>query len=192
MLAPPVPNSWDVRYPLKYDVSGMLPCCVDWLKYLSCRPEQTVATAADLDNYIKHVEGHEKTHAGNGKHCGAWAFTLTSSPKDGYSVNDLMTAARKIMSQKSCEVIKYAWYLEYKGYDADGTPIHPHIHGMYETRRGGRIEKKHWMRAWKIWKEDERLGAGFRGGYHRPVKSDEAYNDYIKKDGGISESNGLE
>jgi len=104
----------------------------------------------------------------------------------------MLTAVRKIMSQKSCPVVKYAWYYEEKGRDENGDPIHPHIHGMYETASGGRIESKHFKRAWPIWDPSKPLGAGFHGGYHDHVKNDQKYGDYIKKDGGLSESAGLE
>lgn len=133
-----------------------------------------------------------RQHCGNGTYQGAFAFTLTKSPKDSLSVSDLIAAVKKIVSQKSCIVKKYAWFLEYKGTDEAGLPAHPHIHGMYETVTGGRIEAKHFKRAWPIWEEKIKLGAGFRGGYHRPVRSEEAYSDYIAKDGGVGESDGLE
>lgn len=129
-----------------------------------------------------------KSHKGNGRYLGPFAFTLTASPTDGKSVGDFMKAVRKVMSQKSQPVTKFAWYLEYGSRDADGIPTHPHIHGMYETEDHKRIERKHWMRAWSIWDEETPMGAGFRGGYHRPVKSEERYSDYIAKDGGLGES----
>jgi len=132
----------------------------------------------------------KKTHKGNGAPTGAFAFTLTKSPTDNLTEDDMVKAVKKIMSQKSCLVKKYAWYLEHK----EGGK-HPHIHGMYETESGGRIECKHFARAWPIWGEAEakrdpklRFGSGFRGGYHRPVRSDEAYSAYIAKDGGLSDS----
>lgn len=156
------------------------------------RPLHMVPTSKDLDNYCKHLKGHEKTHKGNGTHQGAWAFTFTKAPTDDLTVAQMIGAAQKVMRQKSCPVKKYAWYLEYKGVDDAGIPTHPHIHGMYETVSGGRIEAKHWMRAWPIWKESVPCGAGFRGGYHKAVADDTAYSDYIKKDGGIGETNGLE
>lgn len=133
-----------------------------------------------------------KRKVGNGAPSGAFAFTLTKSPKDPYTVGDMLIAVRKIMSQKSCKVARYAWYYEDKGRDDNGDPIHPHIHGMYETHSLGRIEAKHFMRAWPIWNEKKPLGAGFQGGYHRPVRSDEGYANYIKKDGGMSESFGMD
>lgn len=127
-------------------------------------------------------------HEGNGTHKGAFAFTLTKSPKDSQTVGDMLGAVKKLMSQQSCRVKKYAWYLEYKGTDDAGLPTHPHIHGMYETESGGRIEAKHFKRAWPLWDEKVRLGQGFRGGFHQPVKTEEGYTEYIKKDGGIGES----
>lgn len=124
-----------------------------------------------------------KSHKGNGAHIGAFAFTLTKSPKDALTEEDLIKAVRKVMSQQSNPVKRYAWYLEYKeGKD------HPHIHGLYETVTGGRIENKHWKRAWDIWDPKTLLGRGHRGGYHRPCTHEEGYETYISKDGGLSES----
>lgn len=139
-----------------------------------------------------HQEHCVKHHTGNGRYQGAFAFTLTSSPKDGLSVGDLLAAVKKVMSQKSQPPTRYAWYLEYKGKDDEGLPIHPHIHGMYELADGKKIEDKHWKRAWTIWDPKTKLGQGFRGGYHRPVKQEENYSDYIAKDGGVSESNNVQ
>lgn len=127
------------------------------------------------------------SHSGNGAHNGMYAFTLTFSPTDGYSEVDLLNAVEKVMNQKSCPVKKYAWYLEYK---EEGR--HPHIHGIYETESGGRIEAKHFKRAWPIWDEKQRLGQGHRGGYHSPVISDDSYLTYIAKDSGIHKSKGFD
>lgn len=143
------------------------------------------------DYYVNHcVQYHgypprTHTHTGNGAPTGAFAFTLTASPTDGLTEADMVSAVRKIMHQKSCPVKSYAWYLEYKDAEAK---THPHIHGMYETEKGGVIEKKHFQRAWKIWDPSQRLGLGFRGGYHRPVRDDEKYDTYIKKQNILGES----
>lgn len=155
-------------------------------------------TDREMDEWYRHTLtssclkfGKTRTHVGNGKPSGPFAFTLTKSDKDPLTVGDMLTSVRKVMSQKSCPVIKYAWYYEDKGRDANGDAIHPHIHGLYETETGGRIERKHWKRAWSIWDETKPMGSGFRGGYHRPVKHNEAYADYMAKDGGMSESFGI-
>lgn len=131
------------------------------------------------------------SHVGNGKPVGPFAFTLTKSPKDSLTVGDMLIAVRKILGQRTKPVLRYAWYYEDKGRHENGDPIHPHIHGMYETEDGGRIPARQFERAWKIWDETKPLGAGFVGGYHRVVKHDEAYSDYIKKDGGMGETKGL-
>lgn len=145
-----------------------------------------------MDDWIEHsIEVHNmpdnriKTYP-NGKYNGPFAFTLTMSPSDGLSEADMVTACRKIMEQRSQPVKKFAWYLEYKDEESKS---HPHIHGMYETENGRRIEKKHWQRQWKIWDESIPLGAGFRGGYHRPVRSDEAYSQYITKGYALGDTN---
>jgi len=135
----------------------------------------------EIDKQAEHRKTHEKHHKGNGAPNGAFAFTLTMSPADNLTASDLLVAARKIMSQKSNKVKRYAWYYEDKGKDAEGVALHPHIHGMYETETGGRIHSKHFQRAWKIWDEKKPMGQGFRGGYHRLVKSEEGYELYIQK-----------
>lgn len=138
--------------------------------------------------YTKHWMKCRPKKEGNGKHSGKWAFTLTCSPKDGLNKQDMIKAVRKVLSQRSCPVQRYAWYYEHLGV-VDGVETHPHIHGMYELESGGRIEAKHWKRAWPIWDEKVKLGQGFRGGYHRPVRSDEGYADYIQKQGLEGENN---
>jgi len=143
--------------------------------------------ASELKKYYLRLCHHENdvhgtahvfpTHTGNGRHNGEWAFTLTMSPTDGYTTEDMLTAVQKIVSQSSCPVKKYAWYLEHKQDES-----HPHVHGIYETDTGGRIEAKHFRRAWPLWNEKIKLGAGFKGGYHRPVITSDEYQKYISKD----------
>lgn len=123
------------------------------------------------------------SHLGNGTFAGPFAFTLTKSPADDLTEEKMLEAVRKVMNQKSCPVKAFAWFLEYGDPETKG---HPHIHGMYETIKGGRIEAKHFKRAWPIWDERNKQGAGFRGGYHRNVRSEESYANYIAKDGGPS------
>jgi len=160
--------------------------CADYYMYAWRVPFKYLEAFAMVDKY--HDENCKKHHKGNGKYTGPFAFTLTKSPKDALTVGDMLTAVRKVMKQKSQPIIKYAWYYEDKGRDDNGDAIHPHIHGMYETADGRRLETKHWQRAWSIWNPKEPIGAGFRGGYHREVKLQENYSDYIAKDGGMSES----
>lgn len=122
-----------------------------------------------------------KSHTGNGTHKGAFAFTLTKSPKDDLSIQDMIIAVKKVLNQKSNPVKSFCWYMEFKPTPED-PQAHPHIHGMYETISEGRIETKHWKRAWPIWDPMDAMGFGFRGGYHRPVRHNEGYSDYIQKD----------
>lgn len=158
----------------------------EWALEGKLTPERIARGYRDMDDHLVHRHGCQpqtKSHSGNGLYQGAFAFTLTKSPDDDLTEEDMIKAAEKIMNQRSCPVEKYAWYLEY------GDPelkAHPHIHGMYETATKGRIERKHFKRAWPIWDEKTPLGRGFRGGYHRPVRAEEGYSDYIKKQGGIS------
>jgi len=50
----------------------------------------------------------QKTHSGNGTYKGAFAFTLTKSPSDELSVNDMIVAAMKIVNQKSNPTKRFA------------------------------------------------------------------------------------
>lgn len=150
----------------------------DFAKIMDEWIDHAVACHHQPDNRLKKYP--------NGKYNGPFAFTMTMSPSDGLSEDEMMDSCRKIMEQKSQPVKKFAWYLEYKDAEAKS---HPHIHGMYETENGRRIEKKHWQRRWKIWDESIPLGAGFRGGYHRPIRSDEAYSQYIRKGYAFGDSN---
>lgn len=160
--------------------------CHECITWWNGTVSERLAGQEKWQRHMEKVHFPKHKHKGNGTYKGAFAFTLTASDKDGYDEFDMIKAARRIMSQQSCPVFKYAWYLEY-GKENN----RPHIHGMYETNDGGRIEAKHFKRAWPIWDEKKPLGAGFRGGYHRPVRSEEAYTDYIKKDKGKSESNNI-
>lgn len=125
------------------------------------------------------------SHEGNGKPKGLFAFTLTFSPSDGKNEYDLKHAVEQIMNQKTCPVKRYSWYLETK----DGGH-HPHIHGVYETDSGGTIYTKVFKRYWSIWDPKQKLGAGFRGGYHKPVDIAIAYKEYISKDEGEHKTHG--
>jgi len=116
-------------------------------------------------------------HKGNGTHNGLWAGTLTTPPNE-HTEDDMTKAMGKIFAQKSCPLKRYAWYMEYTEI---GTP---HIHFIYETETGGRIEAKHFKRYWPIWNEKIAMGAGHRGGYHKAVYDPEAYQVYISKDNG--------
>lgn len=123
------------------------------------------------------------SHKGNGVPKGSWAGTLTMSPNDSLNEEDMVDAIKKIMKQKTCPVEKYAWYLEYT---ENGLP---HIHFIYRTPTGGRIHQKVFKRIWKIWDENQSVGAGHRGGYHRLVHSEDEYLKYIGKDNGRHQSN---
>lgn len=141
---------------------------------------------------INNGESHEpgpnllkKTHRGNGKPEGLFAGTLTMSPSDTTDELQMIQAIKKIFNQQTCPVKKWAWYVEYT--DAGL----PHIHFCYETETGGRIHQKVFKRYWKTWNESERMGKGFRGGYHKNCDSETAYLEYIAKDGGKHDSKGF-
>lgn len=123
-----------------------------------------------------------KNLGGRPHHKGLHAGTLTQQPDAETTEDDMVIAMKKIFSQKTCPVKRYAWYVEYT---QNGTP---HIHFIYEAESGGRIHAKVFMRYWKLWNEARRQGSGFQGGFHKEVASEVAYLEYISKDSGRSEN----
>lgn len=123
-----------------------------------------------------------KHHIGNGKPKGLFAGTLTMSPSWGTNEEEMITAIKAIMRQKTVIVKKYIWYLEYT--DAGI----PHIHFLYETEKGGRITQQVFKRKWSWWDESVECGAGHKGGYHRHCAKENEYIDYISKCNGRHEN----
>lgn len=129
------------------------------------------------------IEKLGKNLGGRPHHKGLHAGTLTQPPGAETTEDDMVIAMKKIFSQRTCPVKRYAWYVEYT---QNATP---HIHFIYEAESGGRIHAKVFMRYWKLWNESKRLGAGFQGGFHKEVKSETAYTEYIAKESVRFENN---
>jgi len=202
-MASPYPRHWicDTTFSTaeekaqKYKHNGEWcePCLVmeDWMRELG---SNQCITSHDFDRLYKRAndmwkrtcpEQHKTTtHKGNGAPNGLFAGTLTMSPEWGKTEEDIVTAINKIFAQKTCPVKKYAWYLEQT---ENGTP---HIHFIYETESGGRIHQKVFKRYWE-WDESAKCGKGHKGGYHSPVKSEVAYQEYIAKDSGRHDVKGF-
>lgn len=128
------------------------------------------------------IERLSTNKGGRPHHKGLHAGTLTQPPGAETTEEDMVVAMKKIFSQRTCPVKRYAWYVEYT---QNGTP---HIHFIYEAESGGRIHAKVFKRYWKLWDESKRQGAGFQGGFHKEVISEIAYTEYISKDSGRSEN----
>lgn len=111
-----------------------------------------------------------------------YAFTLTMPP-DYTPKKTILDSARLIMengltSGKPYEkASKWAIVLEHteKGV--------PHIHGVYQTPSGRRIEQKYFKRYWDLWDEKTKLGHGHKGGYHAKARHSESYAAYLEKEG---------
>lgn len=124
-----------------------------------------------------------KHHVGNGTPKGIWAGTLTMAPSDPYNEEEMVSAIKKVFSQKTCPVEKYCWYVEFTEAGL------PHVHFCYKTSHGGRIHAKVFKRCWPIWDEKTSVGRGHRGGYHKICCDEDAYLEYIKKDDGRHDTN---
>lgn len=132
---------------------------------------------------FKHLLNTNGRKSGNGKPKGIWAGTFTMAPTDQYNEDDMVKAVRKLFSQTTSPVKKYSWYLERTENDL------PHIHFCYQTPDGGRILAKVFKRVWPIWDENQAVGRGHRGGYHKICASTDDYLKYISKDNGRHDSN---
>lgn len=145
---------------------------------------------AEKDKIRKRIEApcgtnHELPkghHKGNGKPKGIFAGTLTMSPKWETNEEEMVTAIKKLMRQKTCPVKRYVWYLEYTQDNV------PHIHFIYETDTGGRITQQTFKRQWKYWDESTPCGGGHVGGYHKHCAKEDDYLEYISKDKGRHEN----
>jgi len=116
-----------------------------------------------------------------------YAFTLTMPP-DYVSKLPIDVAARKIleMGQTSKPQYEYATEWAYVIEHTDkGTP---HIHGVYKTPSGKRIEQKYFKRHWDLWDEKINLGHGHKGGYHQKARHSESYANYMSKEGVVIKS----
>lgn len=115
-----------------------------------------------------------------------YAFTLTMPP-DYKPKKPIEEAARLILEhglvsqtkEKACE-----WAFV-KEHTQQGTP---HIHGVYKTPSGRRIEKKYFKRYWDLWEEPNdkdkpRNYHGHKGGYHQKARHAESYKAYMEKEG---------
>jgi len=156
-------------------ITGCITCqyvewCFNQKVYGECLKHNVTTTPAPK---VKH-------HTGNGAPKGKFAGTLTMGHDTPESEETMVVAIKKIFNQQTCIVKECKWYVELTKAGL------PHVHFMYETVSGGRIHAKIFMRYWKLWNEGIRHGNGFQGGYHKPVKSDIAYDEYIAKDNGRS------
>lgn len=110
-----------------------------------------------------------------------YAFTLTM-PLDYKPKKPIEEAAKLILehglvSKTKEKAIEWAFVKEHTD---QGTP---HIHGVYKTPSGRRIEKKYFKRYWDLWDEDVRLGQGHKGGYHQKARHNQSYKAYMEKEG---------
>ena len=110
-----------------------------------------------------------------------YAFTLTMLPD--YQPKKPMEEVAKLIlehglvsktKEKACE---WACVMEHT---EAGTP---HIHGVYKTPSGRRIEGKYFARYWPLWDEKIKLGHGHKGGYHARARHLESYKAYMQKEG---------
>jgi len=112
-----------------------------------------------------------------------YAFTLTM-PTTYKSKKPIEEVARLILtngltSKPYSKAIKWAYVLEHT---EAGTP---HIHGVYKTESGRRIEQKYFKRYWDLWDEKVKLGNGHKGGYHAKARHSQSYAAYMEKEGEV-------
>lgn len=168
-------------YPGNHDVSNFLDC--------GCEVED-IHAAVDMSKpnmgltFKSRCKAHApKVDSRKADASTAYAFTLTMPP-DYVPKKPIEEAARLIMengitSKPYQRAIKWAFVVEHT---EQGTP---HVHGMYKTESGRRIEKKYFERYWPLWKEETKLGHGHKGGYHQKARDEQCYEAYMEKEGVI-------
>lgn len=117
-----------------------------------------------------------------------YAFTLTMPP-DYQPKKPIEEAAKLILehglvSKTKEKAIEWAFVKEFT---KAGTP---HIHGVYRTPSGRRIERKYFERYWPLWDEKHPFpgNQGFPGGYHAVARHSESYKAYMEKEGVIQKN----
>lgn len=115
-----------------------------------------------------------------------WAFTLTMPP-DYEPKKPIEEAARLILSHglTSKPYERPERWAFVKEHTEKGVP---HIHGVYKTPSGRRIEQKYFQRYWPLWDEKVKLGVGHKGGYHLKARHGESYSAYMEKEGEVVHS----
>lgn len=112
-----------------------------------------------------------------------YAFTLTMPPdyKPHKPIDEVARLLMKggLTSTPAEHVSEWAYVVEHT---AIGTP---HVHGIYKTPSGRRIEQKYFKRYWKLWDEKKIMGQGHQGGYHSVVRHGESLRNYMEKEGTV-------
>lgn len=113
-----------------------------------------------------------------------YAFTITMPPdfkpkKPLTEITELILTHGRSSKPHYETPISWAYVLEHT---SSGTP---HIHGVYKTPKGHRIEQKYFKRYWPLWDEKIKLGHGHQGGYHQKARHNECYAAYILKEGDV-------
>ena len=144
----------------------------------------TEALAAEVEKLRTALFKVERTPASRGRRQATsdtgYAFTLTQSPADGYTREDMVAAVEKLFeigltNAPSERSVSFCYAMEHPDTNF-------HIHGYYSTASGRRIAGQFFKRAWRIWDETMPLGKGHRGGYHKKVGDSSAYLEYCRKD----------
>lgn len=117
-----------------------------------------------------------------------YAFTLTMpptyTPKKPIDEAARLILTNGLTSKPYEKISEWAYVLEHT---EQGTP---HIHGVYKTPSGRRIEQKYFKRYWDLWDEKVVLGSGHKGGYHQKVRHGESLHAYMEKEGVVCKSSG--
>lgn len=117
-----------------------------------------------------------------------YAFTLTMPPtyvpKKPIEETARLILTNGLTSKPYEKITEWAYVLEHT---EQGTP---HIHGVYKTPSGRRIEQKYFKRYWDLWDEKVVLGNGHKGGYHQKVRHGESLRAYMEKEGVVCKNLG--
>jgi len=115
-----------------------------------------------------------------------YAFTLTQPPT--YKAKKPITEVARLIMQNGLTSKPYEKAVQWAYVEEHTESGTPHIHGVYKTASGRRIEQKYFKRYWDLWDEKVKLGAGHKGGYHAKARHNECYSAYMEKEGEVVRS----
>jgi len=131
---------------------------------------------SQAERELLHATNKANAESKRGPH----EFTLTYSPtKHGWNTDEGKAAMREAIER----LTRY-YREEIEEFHAVGELTQagiPHVHAWYRLDGGRRITTKSFKRAYPIWNERNKLGAGHEGGHHAPVKRQSDFDGYIEK-----------
>lgn len=157
-------------------------CHYYWAGYCSYLEDMLCLCYEDLRRWERNAEEQQsvlEARMRNQNELGAREFTLTYSP--AWFESD--TEAQRVFSLAIQRLTKYYKdeIIDFHAVGEFGADGRSHVHGWYHLLGGLKITDKNFKRAYPRWNPRKKLGRGFEGGHHAPLKSVSNFSGYIEK-----------